>query len=61
MVDNISCFACRLHELNLAWIRLPLEDVKPVISQLPRQLLRLNLSGCRENIDDSGKVLLHTV
>ncbi|XP_067935569.1 S-phase kinase-associated protein 2-like isoform X2 [Watersipora subatra] len=47
-----------LHELNLAWIRLPLEDVKPVISQLPRQLLRLNLSGCRENIDDSDVKLL---
>ena len=53
--NNILNFMpLRLEALNISWAHLSRESVVALCKYLPKTLLKLNISGCKTTIFDSG-------
>ncbi|XP_071445025.1 S-phase kinase-associated protein 2-like [Hetaerina americana] len=52
-IKNILAGCLRLQSLNLAWTMLDLDSLNYLCDNLPSELQRLNISGCRKDLEDS--------
>ena len=50
-------FIPRLQSLNIGWIGLTSKDIDLISKKLPSSLVRLNISGCRQALEDQRKLL----
>ncbi|XP_065323422.1 S-phase kinase-associated protein 2-like isoform X3 [Gordionus sp. m RMFG-2023] len=52
IIQRILLASDRIVELNLAWTNLNTEDLQNICRYLPKSLIKLNLSGNRETLND---------
>ena len=57
MFSAVKFYIYRLESLNMGWTGLCKQSVVVLCVCLPQNVVRLNLSGCRENLSDEGTVL----
>lgn len=52
-------FTHRLNALNISWTHMDSECVRAVVENIPINLMRLNVAGCRKSMTDECK--LHSI